>query len=248
MSSVFITGCNRGLGLEFVKELLAHSNPPSVLIATCRNPEAADSLQSLARTHSNLHILKLDILDFDSYEAIAQKTRDLVGDRGLNVLINNAGIMRGLKNEMSQMNVKDLTDIYLTNTVAPIMLLKALRPLLKQAAERNQSSPMGWSRAAVVNITSILGSLASNTTGGYLEYRESKAALNMAARSWALELAPENILVFSIHPGWVQTDMGGKEALLTVEQSVSNMLRVLYGLKPEHHGTFAQYDGKELPW
>lgn len=247
MASVLITGSNRGIGLEFCKQLLSHSNPP-VVIATCRNPDAAQDLQALAQNNSNLHILKLDVVDFNSYETFASKVKNIVGEKGLNVLINNAGISRGKKESLSEMNVKDMTDIYVTNTVAPVMMIKTLRPLLKQAADANKDFPMGWSRSAVINISSGLGSVSNNTFGGFLEYRESKAALNMAERSLALELGPEGILILNIHPGWVQTDMGTSAADLTVKDSVGSMLKVLYGLKPEQHGTFVQWEGKVLPW
>ncbi|KAK3925619.1 C-factor [Frankliniella fusca] len=248
MSSILITGSSRGIGLEFVKQLLGHANPPAILIATCRNPDKATELQALAKNNANLHILKLDVLDFDSYDSVVNKTRDIVGNKGLNVLINNAGIHRGMKNSLSLVTAKDLTDVYLTNTAAPILLIKAMRPLLKQAADVNNSAPMGLSRAAIINISSQLGSLTNNNNGGWYEYRESKAALNMAARSLSVELGPEGILVLSVHPGWVQTDMGTSAADLKVHDSVQNMLNVFYNLKPENHGTFVQWDGKPLPW
>ncbi|XP_026285055.2 C-factor isoform X2 [Frankliniella occidentalis] len=248
MSSVFITGSNRGIGLEIVKQLLAHASPPATLFATCRNPDSATELQALAKNHSNLKIVKLDVLDFDSYEGVANMISDVVGDKGLNVLINNAGIIRGRKGSLSLVNAQDMIDVYCTNTVAPILLIKALRPLLKQAAEVNKSSTGGWSRAAIINISSSLGSVSSNEIGGFLEYRESKAALNMAARSIALELGPENILVLSVCPGWVKTDLGGTDAVGTVEDSVKSMLNLFYNLKPENHNTFVQWEGKTVPW
>ncbi|KAE8745905.1 hypothetical protein FOCC_FOCC007423 [Frankliniella occidentalis] len=163
-------------------------------------------------------------------------------------MINNAGINRGKKDSLSLVNAQDMIDVYRTNTVAPILLIKALRPLLKKAAEVNKSSPMGWSRAAIIDISSGLGSVSNNDFGGWFEYRESKAALNMAARSVASELGPENILVLSVHPGWVQTDMGTSAADLKVEDSVRSMLNVFYNLKPENHNTFVQWEGKTLPW
>ncbi|XP_052130469.1 C-factor [Frankliniella occidentalis] len=248
MSSVFITGSNRGIGLEIVKQLLAHANPPATLFATCRNPDSATELQALAKKYSNLKIMKLDVLDFDSYEGVAKTISEIVGNKGLNVLINNAGIIRGRKGSLSLVNAQDMIDVYCTNTVAPILLIKALRPLLKQAAEVNKSSPVGWSRAAIINISSGLGSVSSNDFGGMFEYRESKAALNMAARSTAFELGPENIVVLSVNPGWVQTDMGTRAADLKVEDSVRSMLNLFYNLKPENHNTFVQWEGKTLPW
>ncbi|XP_034253205.1 C-factor-like [Thrips palmi] len=248
MSSVLITGSSRGLGLEFVKQLLAHPKAPSVLIAACRKPDNASELQSLAKAHSNLHVVQFDVNDFDSYDAFTQKVASIVGEKGLNVLINNAGIMKGKKDSLSDFNAKDMMDTLTTNYIAPVLLIKAMRPLLKLAADSNKNLPIGWSRAAAINITSYLGSLAENTFGTFLEYRESKAALNMAARSIAVELAPDNIFVLSMHPGWVQTDMGTSEAPLTKEDSISGMLKVFYSLKPEQHGTFVQWDGKVLPW
>ncbi|XP_052130078.1 C-factor-like [Frankliniella occidentalis] len=254
MSSVFITGSNRGIGLEIVKQLLAHANPPAILFATCRNPDSATELQAIAKNHSNLKIIKFDVLDCESYEGVSNKVREIVGNKGLNVLINNAGVMLDRIDKLSSVNAQHMIDVYRTNTVAPILLIKALRPLLKQAAEVNKSSPMGWSRAAIINISSGLGSVSNNdsvsnsTFGGVYAYRESKAALNMASRSIAFELGPENILVLSLHPGWVQTDMGTSAADLKTEDSVRSMLNVMYNLKPANHDTFVQWEGKTLPW
>lgn len=248
MSSVLITGCSRGIGLELVSQLLAHPKAPSVLIATCRDPEKAVKLESLSKTYPNLRILKLDVIDFGSYDGFVEEVKSIVGGKGLNVLINNAGIMQDRKTSFNDCTAKSWTDHYVTNTVAPMMLSKALRPVLKLAADANKDSPIGWSRAAIINISSGLGSVGDNTTGLWYEYRESKAALNMATRSMSYELAPENIFVLCVHPGWVQTDMGTSQAPLTTQQSVSGMLRVFYSLTPKQHGTFLDWEGKELIW
>ncbi|XP_034252969.1 C-factor-like isoform X2 [Thrips palmi] len=248
MSSVLITGCNRGLGLELVRQLLLHPQAPSVLIATCRKPEDAHALQTLAKAHSQLYVLKLEVNDFSSYDAFAQTVKSIVGDKGLNVLINNAGILLQNHSSFSNCTVESLTDTYVTNTVGPIMLVKALRPLLKLAADSNADLPMGWSRAAIINMSSGLGSVGNNTLGSYFGYRESKAALNTATRSMSYELGPQNIFVLSMHPGWVQTDLGTSQAPLTVEQSISGMLAVFFSMKPEQHGAFLHWDGKEGIW
>ncbi|KAG7174563.1 C-factor-like [Homarus americanus] len=126
--------------------------------------------------------------------------------------------------------------------------MKALLPLIKVAASQLDGSSLAVKRAAVINISSILGSIAENEQGGLYPYRASKAALNAITKSLSLDLQSSNILVTSLHPGWVQTDMGGKLAPLTPTQSISGIITTLHNLTEQHHGGFYQYDGQKLPW
>ncbi|KAG8276039.1 hypothetical protein J6590_073550 [Homalodisca vitripennis] len=121
-------------------------------------------------------------------------------------------------------------------------MLQALLPVLKQAAAANSSLPQGTSRAAIVNVSSVLGSIADNNQGGFYPYRSSKAALNAITRSLSLDLKSDNILVMSLHPGWVKTDMGGAQAPLTTETAVTAIVDLLSSVGAEHNGGFYQYD------
>lgn len=126
--------------------------------------------------------------------------------------------------------------------------VQALLPLLKKASDRSSSTPIGVKRAAIINMSSILGSMASNVEGGLHAYRTSKAALNAATKSMAIDLKDQSIMAVAMHPGWVQTDMGGSKATLDIETSCCKMVDTLLGLNENQNGGFVQYDGKILPW
>lgn len=247
MKSVLITGCNRGLGLGLVQQLVQRPTPPKHLIATCRNPQQAEALTSIAAQHKNLHVLQIDVKDFNSYDNFAKQVQSIVKDDGINVLFNSAGISTKFT-RVNLVKADQMTDNFITNTLAPLMLTKALLPELKKASQQNASAPAGSQRAVIINMSSVLGSIAQNNQGGFYPYRASKSALNAVTRSLSVDLKDDGVVVVSLHPGWVQTDMGGKGAPLTVEQSTQAMLKFVEGLSAKHSGGFYQYDGKELPW
>lgn len=247
MKSVLITGCNRGLGLGLVKQLVQRQQPPTHVIATCRNPQQAEALTSIAAQHKNVHVLQIDVKDFNKYDEFAKHVQSIVQDDGINVLFNSAGVSSKFT-RVNLVKVEQMTENFITNTVAPLMLTKALLPALKKASKNNESSPKGSSRAVIVNMSSVLGSIAQNNQGGFYPYRASKSALNAVTKSLSMDLKDDGILAVSLHPGWVQTDMGGKGAPLTVEQSTEAMLKFVEGLGEKHNGGFYQYDGSQLPW
>ncbi|KAL1140449.1 hypothetical protein AAG570_000381 [Ranatra chinensis] len=247
MRSVLVTGSNRGLGLAIVGRMLTSKSPPGHVFATCRRPEQATELQNLASCHSNLHILPFDVTDFESYGNLVDRVSDAVKDDGLNVLFNNAGIP-GKYSRISYFKASHLIETFTVNTAAPIMLTKAFVPLLKQASRSNKHLPMGTSRAAVVNMSSILGSIGLNKDGGHYLYRCSKSALNAATKSFSVDLKSSGILVVSLHPGWVKTDMGGPNAPMTTDRASQHIAQLLCSLSEEHNGGFYSYDGSPLQW
>jgi len=208
-----------------VKQFLALPTPPRYLFATCRNPDAADDLNQIAKSNSNVKVLKLDVKDVDSFPSIRQQIASEVGDTGLNLLINNAGIMFG--DSLDKVSKETMMENFEVNVVSPLLLSKEFLPLLKKTASRMNTKKLSCGRAGVVNITSKMGSIDDNTSGGCYPYRTSKTALNMVTKSLAVDLKPQGILVFVLHPGWVLTDMGGKNALITPETSVSGMLNTI---------------------
>nr|WBW70137.1 venom protein [Lampona murina] len=246
LGSVLITGANRGIGLEFVKQLLALPSPPKFLFATCRNPDKADELQQIAKSNSNVKVLTLDVKDVASFPNIRQQISSEVGDVGLNLLINNAGIMFG--DTLDKVSKETMMENFEVNVVSPLLFAKELLPLLKKAAMRVNTKNLSCTRAGVVNITSKMGSIDDNTSGGCYPYRTSKTALNMVTKSLSVDLKPMGILAFVLHPGWVITDMGGKNGLITTETSVKGMLGTILNSTDEHCGTFINYDGKKIPW
>ena len=228
-----VTGANRGLGLEFVRQLLARGDR---VVATCRHPGKATALNTLAGEHpGRLHVLPLDVAD---PRAIAELQRELLlladdGDR-LDLLVNGAGVLHSGE-RFGSVSAVNLDDSFRTNAMGPFLLTQALAPRLADGAR-------------VANITSQLGSIANTTRFGTPSYDISKAAQNMATALLAAALRERGILVVALHPGWVQTDMGGLGANVTPADSVAGLLRVIGGLKPADSGRFLDWRGQSLPW
>uniref|UniRef100_A0A672ZVW5 Si:dkey-12e7.4 n=1 Tax=Sphaeramia orbicularis TaxID=375764 RepID=A0A672ZVW5_9TELE len=244
--SVVVTGASRGLGLQMVDSLASGGFAPARIIATSRDPSRAQKLQELAEKHPIIHIVTLD--------QCVEQVGCLLGDAGLNCLINNAGV--NVVADFQSVTAEQMMQNFHTNAVAPLMVTKAFLPLLKTAASINTPSDpriMGIQRAAVINVTSLLGSVELNwgeraNNFKWYPYRTSKAALNMVSRCMAVDLEPDGILCMAIHPGWVRTDMGGAQAPLSPEESISAVLSVIGGLTEKDHGSFLNFTGEQLPW
>ncbi len=227
-----VTGANRGLGLEFVRQLLARGGR---VVAACRKPADATALQALAAAHpGRLHVLALAVDSDAGRLAFARDVADLF--EGLELLVNNAGVLvRG--EQFGELDARQLQQALDTNTIAPLMLVQALAPLLQRGVQ-----------ARVLNIGSALGSIGRadgfNTPG----YRISKAGLNMAGVMMAHALNPQGIGVITASPGWVKTDMGGSDAQLTPEASVASLLRLVDTVPGVPAGVFLDRSGDPLPW
>lgn len=222
--TVLITGANRGLGLEFARQYAADGWH---VIATARSPDGADDLEALS-----VEIATLDVADPASVDALA---KSLEG-RPIDLLINNAGIFPRV-GSIEEIDFDDYNRTLAVNTVGPVRVTRALLPNLRASEMKT-----------VVNITSRLGSIALTDNGVFYGYRESKAALNMFTRTLANELRPEGFTCLTIHPGWVQTDMGGESAMLTPAESISGMRAVIAGRGPADTGTYWSYSGERVPW
>ncbi|XP_071423436.1 C-signal-like [Pithys albifrons albifrons] len=252
--SVLVTGANRGIGLGLVQHFLRMPNPPEWVFAGCRDPKGqrAQELQNLAAKHPNLVIIPLEVTDPTSIKAAAARVEEQLGGSGLNILINNAGSAqpRTLDNE----TLETMTQTYTINTVGPMLLGQAFLPLLKKAAQGSPGSGLSCSKAAIVNMSSYAGSIEDVYVwdfGQVVSYRCSKAALNMLTKCQSLAYKEHGILCVTLHPGWVQTDMGGSGSFkppLTVDASVQGMLKVLSSISEKETGTFLDWEGKVLPW
>ena len=230
MKTVFITGANRGLGLEFSRQYLAAGNR---VIATARNPEDSEGLQALKKeSGEHLSLYPLDVTDANSRAAVS----DAVGDRVIHLLINNAGYY-GANNPLGKLDEADWSKVFHVNCIGPVKMVALLRSNLGNAGS-----------ATVAMLSSKMGSMGDNTSGGSYVYRSSKAALNAATKSLAIDLAEEQIKVVALHPGWVLTDMGGPNALIDVAISVNGMRKVIEGLQTKQSGDFIAYDGTLVPW
>ncbi|XP_053175300.1 C-factor [Scomber japonicus] len=244
--SVLITGSSRGIGLQLIKQLARSTDRPATIIATVRNPTGSKDLQELS--NPGVHIVTLDTDSQQSISSALTEVQSIVGSKGLNCLINNAAI--NISTDIDTVTPEAMMKTFQTNSVAPLFVTKAFLPLLQTAA--GQSTGMGMHRAAVINISSILGSITYTWGEGAsfksYPYRTSKAALNMVTRCLAADLGSHGILCMALHPGWVKTDMGGPLAELTVEDSVSGLLTVLSNLTENDHGGFKDYRGNIIPW
>ena len=232
MQRVLVTGANRGLGLEFTRQLLAGGDR---VFAACRHPGKANALTALAGAHpGHLHVLPLDQSQPRSIDELVREISAITDT--LDVLINNAGMLVSGE-RFGELTTKSMTDSFSANAIGPMLLSQALCPLLEKSQQ-----------AKVMNMSSRLGSLECTTSFSTPSYSMSKAALNMATRQLAAALAPRNITVFCVSPGWVSTDMGGANATLTPHQSVSGLLKVLDAASLQDSGSFINHDGETIPW
>ncbi|EDV25352.1 uncharacterized protein TRIADDRAFT_23818 [Trichoplax adhaerens] len=238
IDSVFITGANRGIGLEFTKQLATSQNPPKFVFASHRR-QNIQQLQELSLHYSNVILIALDVTDDAQINKAVDEIKLRVKDNGLNLLINNAGICyRATLNTITE---EILLQHYRVNTLGPLMIAKSCRPLLQQASAIHGIS-------AIVNISSSLGTFSMDVTGGIYAYRCSKAALNMITKCLSEDLAADKIAVVALRPGWVQTDLGGYGADLTVTESVRELLKQIKQLHLCQTGQLICYTGAVLDW
>ncbi|KAM5146693.1 C-signal-like [Mantella aurantiaca] len=248
--SVLVTGSSRGIGLELIKAFLNKQNPPEHVFAACRNPESAQELKSLTSKHPNLVIVRMEVTDKASIEDAYIVVKETLKGHGLNLLINNAGIL--IRHLIDETTAEDMMTLYKTNTVGPMLVTQAFAPLLKKAALENPKEVMSCNKAAVIHISSDLGSIEKTSLEWYphilVEYRCSKAALNMLTRCQAETYKTDGIIAVTFAPGWVQTDMGGANAPLKPQESVGGMMEVFDILTEKHNGIFLDYKGMTVPW
>jgi NAD(P)-dependent dehydrogenase (short-subunit alcohol dehydrogenase family) len=231
MPAVLITGANRGIGLEFARQYAADGWR---VFATCRHPKTAKKLMSLAKSSCGmLTLLAMDVTDSETVHSAARQ----LGSEPIDLLINNAGISGLSGQRTGRLDYQNWAYVLDVNTMGPLRVVEAFVDHVARSDRR-----------LIVSITSAMGSLTDNTSGGSIAYRTSKAAVNMAMRSAAADLASRRITCVVVNPGWVKTDMGGAGAPLSVEESVGAMRRLFDRLRPSDSGRFFSYDGNEHPW
>ena len=231
---MLVTGANRGIGLEWTRQCLGRGFK---IFATCRNPSAADSLSLLAKDFPDqLEVHPLDVTNESSmkglFDALTQRRE------AIDFLFNNAGVIDW--DDLNSVSASSVEKVYRVNLLGALLVLRAALPSLRLA-----------SRPVVINVSSRLGSIelrGGTQLGGAIAYQCSKAALNMLTKQASIDLAPFGVTVTSVSPGWVRTDMGGKEAKYSVEESVGSMLRHLENAGPDLNGKFIGEDGNEIPW
>jgi NAD(P)-dependent dehydrogenase (short-subunit alcohol dehydrogenase family) len=219
MSTVLVTGCNRGIGLELARQLVERGD---TVIGVCREP--SEALQA-----SGASIISgIDV----GQGADMQVLRDAVGDRKIDVLLNNAGILR--RDSFGELDYDGMLDQYRVNTLGPLRVTEALRDNLGEGSK-------------VVILTSRVGSIDDNSSGGNYGYRASKAAVNMVGTNLMHELKPRGIAVALLHPGLVATDMTGGTGI-EPSDSARGLIQRIDELSLEKSGGFWHAEGYELPW
>ena len=243
--TALVTGANRGIGLEFVRQLLARGDH---VVAACRHPGKASALNTLAGEHpGRLHVLPLDVADAKSRASLLHDLPLVLGDDGrIDLLLNNAGVLHSGE-RFGHVEQAMLDDSLRTNAIGPFLLAQALVPLLCDVAP-GHADDTGSPRTVIANISSQIGSIANTTRFGTPSYAISKAAQNMASVLLARALAERGIVVLALHPGWVQTEMGGAQAQVTPADAVAGLLRVIDAATPSRSGAFLDWRGASLPW
>jgi NAD(P)-dependent dehydrogenase (short-subunit alcohol dehydrogenase family) len=231
MPVILITGASRGLGLEFARQ---YAQAGWQVLACCRHPDSATELRELATRHPAVSLRRLDVGRFEDIDALARE----LADESIDVLLNNAGVYGDSEhNRFGALDYALWSEVLRIDTLAPVKLAEAFLPQVARGERR-----------LIVAITSLMGSIADNTSGGSILYRSAKAALNAAMKSLAIDLKSQGVGVLLLHPGWVRTDMGGPNAPTLPSESIAGMRRVIEDYRPADTGRFLNFRGEELPW
>jgi NAD(P)-dependent dehydrogenase (short-subunit alcohol dehydrogenase family) len=229
MPTYLVSGGNRGLGLEFVRQYAAEG---ARLIVGVRAPERAEALNALAAAHpGQVAVHPLDVADAGSVAGF----RRAVGDAPIDALIANAGVMPAGQ-QFGAIDYEQWLEALKINTLGPVRLAEAFVDNVRRGGERK-----------MLALTSMLGSVGANT-GGYLTYRATKAALNSAWKTLSIALRPEGITCVLLHPGHARTDMGGPGAAVDPVESIAGLRQVIAGLAPADTGRFITWQGQDYPW
>ena len=225
MKTALITGANKGLGLEFVRQLKAEGY---FIMGCCRNPAQASELNKIAD-----EVVKLDVTKDDDIISLQK----ILNNRPIDLLINNAGISGEKGVTVGKVNRENFLEVLNVNCVSVVKLSDALLSNVKASTEKT-----------ILVISSKMGSISDNTSGRSFAYRASKSALNSAMRSFAVDVKELGVHVMLIHPGWVKTDMGGPDALIDAPTSVSGILKVRKNGKNQNAEQLVQFDGQIIEW
>ncbi|MGR5176279.1 SDR family oxidoreductase [Vibrio parahaemolyticus] len=228
MKTVFITGANRGIGLALAKKFLEAGYQ---VHATYRSASSAHELLSLEVSESNLITHALDVTNYEATQRLASQLPML------DMVINNAGYYGPKGYGFGNTDVDEWRKVLEINTIAPLKLIEALYPKLIDSKVKK-----------IACLSSKVGSMTENTSGGGYIYRSSKAALNSVVKSLSNDLSSQGFTVLALHPGWVQTEMGGPNALISTTESANGLFQVIEHAVIDDSGRFINYSGEMLPW
>ena len=230
MPTLLITGANRGIGLELCKQYLEKN---WLVHATCRNPSTATELNSLLKTHSNLNIHTLDV----SHPEQITTLKHTLNNTPIDILLNNAGVYAGASSEFGKTDSDTWQHAVSVNVIAPMQMMEAFTENVANSDKK-----------IIASMSSKMGSISDNTSGGSYAYRSTKAALNSVMVSAAHDLKPLGITALILHPGWVRTDMGGPNGELSVKESAQSLRKTLDNCTIKDSGCFFDIDGSIIPW
>ena len=228
MDTVLVTGSNRGLGYEFVKQ---YSESGCNVLACCRNMDKARDLKILSENSTNIEVYQLDVGNFKDIIRLSKELQN----KKIDILINNAGIYRS--SNLGNLDREEWIESFKINTIAPYQIIEAF---LTQVTNSDLKK--------VVSITSKMGSIDDNTSGGSYIYRSSKTALNSMMQSLRHDLKSQGIATLTLHPGWVRTDMGGMGGWIDTFESVQGMIKQINNLTINDSGKYLDYAGKSINW
>ncbi len=232
MSNILITGSNRGIGLEWVRQYAEQGHR---IFATCRHPREAHELRSLADTHHGVSLHRLDVTRVDEINAVSVELMN----EPIDILISNAGIYLEKYRDvgLNRLNYEDWVSTFRVNTLGPVRLVEAFLEHVARSRERK-----------VVVTSTHMASIADIAAPGAYYYRSTKAALNAVMEGITHELSQRDVGLFLVHPGPVQTRMGGPDSDLSPKQSVECMRILVEQFSMQSTGRFFRYDGVEMPW
>lgn len=229
--TILVTGASRGLGLEFARQYAADGWN---VLAACRAPGEAAELQGLAvGSGGRVQVVALDVTDAASVKNAAARLAEVPID----LLINNAGVGSPKGQKIGSLDYAAWQRVLDTNTLGPMRVVEAFLGNVEKGRQKK-----------IVTITSGMGSIEDNGSGGSYAYRSSKAAVNMVVKSLSIDLGSRGITCIVMNPGWVRTDMGGAGGQLSPQQSIAAMRKVIAGLTPGDSGRFFNHDGRQYPW
>ena len=228
--TILITGANRGIGLKLTEQF---AEDGWQVLACCRNPADTAQLQALSERDLAIEIHALDVTNYEQMAILAEQLEN----RPIDILLSNAGIYGSKGLGFGEVDAQEWRQVLEVNTIAPLMLVQAF---VEQVAASQQK--------LVAVISSKVGSIADNSSGGSYIYRSSKTAVNQVVKSLSIDLAGRGITVISLHPGWVQTDMGGANAEISTDESVSGLKSILQSAGLAQSGQFIEFNGNSIPW
>ena len=229
MATVMIVGATRGIGLELAKQ---YADAGDSVIACARDTGAADQLDALAGSTKNIAVEQLDISDPASIDAAAAK----IGDGAIDTVIIVAGAVGGAHQSLDDLDIEEWHRTLDTNTIGPALVARAFKPNLVASGNGN-----------LMILSSQLGA-STWPMGGMYIYSSTKAAVGKVGKILSLDWANDPVIVSVMHPGWVQTDMGGPSAEITAEESASGIRKTISGLTKADSGNFYKWNGDIHPW